>query len=203
MAAAVGLVVAVLPTIELARQHGSVLVVVIGGFCAVLAGLVLGIRVSRAAVYSTDGSVVIRNYLWTRRVPIRDVLGVEAGRLYWCGRRGRLRRSRITAVSVPIGNRYSFASDGPGGRRATDMQQQLHSWIDQVIGAQIKGRARRAAHLDDAELAREARVAAAGVHWEHRRRRFAHKPPRPRWGILTTATECEVTARSGQPKNAH
>lgn len=124
----------------------------------------------------------------------RHVLGVEGNTLFWCGPRGRLRSSRLAALSAPV-------SRSPVPSAANDLnrldQARMQAWVEQAVGVRIKRRARLVGHLDDAALAREIRVSAAGVRCEGRRRRSRYGRPRPRRGVLRAAAERERAARAG------
>ncbi|SEL14779.1 hypothetical protein [Streptacidiphilus jiangxiensis] len=190
------LIVGVGPAVLFAKAPIDSATAWLGGSCAVLMALALGFRIARAYVYADSEGVVIRGYLRNRNVAIADVIGVEADRLYWCGRHGRLRRSRLAAVAAPV----SKVSGGMDEILAYHLQRRLRRWTEQAVGAKIKRRAHlvRNGHLDDAAVAREAVVGAAGVQWEKRWRLFGAKP-QPRWGELQAAAERELTARSLRP----
>jgi hypothetical protein len=72
----------------------------------VVLGAVLSARMYEAGVDCTSETVTIRGYLWSRRIPIGDVVGVDTSpyaslfrgpALRWTDRRGRVRTSRISA----------------------------------------------------------------------------------------------------------
>ena len=186
------LLVGVAPTVFFATAPVSVLVMSLGVACAVGLGIALTVRIERAIVYADEEAVLLRGYLWTRRVALADVVGVDRNTLFWCGDRGRLRGSRLAALSDPV-RRIPVRT--PDSDLAHLQQRRLQEWIEQAVGVRIKRRARLVVNLDDAALAREVRVSAAGVRWENRRRWFSGGQTRPRWCVLRTAAEQESAAR--------
>lgn len=198
-AASAFLLVGLTPAALFARAPVSARVMTLGVGCAVALGIALAVRIERARVYADDEAVLLRGYLWTRRIAVADVVGVEGSTLFWCGPRGRLRASRLAALSDPV-------SRSPGGTPDTAFshrqQRQMQAWIEQAVGARIKRRARLVGTLDDAVLVREAQVSAAGMRWESRRRWFGGGRPRPRWGVLHAAAEQETAARAGAGSTA-
>jgi len=193
------LLVGAAPTVFFATAPVGVLAMTLGVACAVALGITLVVRIERATVYADEEAVLLRGYLWTRRVPLADVVGVEGNTLFWCGPQGRLRASRLAALSGPL-------RPSPGGTLDSNLahlqQRRMQEWIEQAVGVRIRRRARLVVNLDDAALAREVRVSAAGVRWESRRRWFSGGQPRPRWGVLRTATEQETAARVGAAAHA-
>ncbi|MEU6221217.1 hypothetical protein ABZ845_27470 [Streptomyces sp. NPDC047022] len=185
--------VGVAPTVFFATAPVSALATTLGVACAVALGIGLAVRIERALVYADEEAVLLRNYLWTRRIALADVVGVEGNTLFWCGPRGRLRTSRLAALSAPI-SRFPVPSAAKDLNRLEQVRMQ--AWIEQAVGVRIKRRARLVGHLDDAALAREVRVSAAGVRWEGRRRWLGLGQPRPRWGVLQAAAEQETAART-------
>ncbi|WP_329578202.1 hypothetical protein OG500_08355 [Kitasatospora sp. NBC_01250] len=189
------LLLGIAPAAVLVAGPDSVLVAVIGGVCTLAAGVTLALRMEQAHLFADEEAILLRNTLRTRRIALADVVGVELGTLYWCGPRGRLRASRVTALNHPI---RRFPTMGLEYRLTNHQQDQARTWFEQAVGARIKRRARQVTTLDDAALARETRVAAAGERWEarhHARRQARPKARRPQWAVLRAAAEREVAAR--------
>lgn len=192
-AATAFLLLGVAPGAVFAVAPVSALATALGVACALASGIALAVRIERALVYADEDAVLLRGYLRTRRVALADVVGVEGNTLFWCGPRGGLRSSRLAALSDPV-------SRSPVPSPASDLNRlerlRMQEWFEQAVGVRIKRRARLVGHMDDDALAREARVSAAGVRWESRRRRHRYKQPRPRWGVLRTAVEQDRALRA-------
>ena len=193
-AATAFLLFGVAPALFIVTLPISALATTLGVACALAPGVALAVRIERVLVYADHEAVLLRGYLWTRRIALTDVVGVEGNTLFWCGPRGRLRSSRMAALSDPV-------SRAPWPTPAHDVnrreQARMRAWIEQAVGVRIKRRARLVGHLDDTALAREVRVSAAGVRWEGRRRRLRSTQPTPRWGELRATAEQETAARAG------
>jgi hypothetical protein len=190
VASAMVLIVGGLPLFYLARGGVPTHLVVAVESCAVLAGAVLAIRAERAAVWCQPDVILLRGYLRSRRIAVSDVVGVRGDRLYWCGRYGALRSTRMTGIAegpsrFPIGDTY----------RTSGSQRRMEAWIEQAVGGRLKNRGRSVAFLGDEALARELKVVKAGVRLEARRRWLVPADTKKRWRTLLDRTTSELAKR--------
>ncbi|GAA1942877.1 hypothetical protein [Kitasatospora viridis] len=170
---------------------GALVVAAGGGVAGVLllgAGVATAVRAERAMVHADQDGILVRGSLRSRRIALADVVGMRAERLYFCDRRGRLRSCWLSALGR---NTSRWAVYSYSNRLSLLQRIELERWIEEAVTSRIKRRARLLDTLDDAALAREARVAAAGERWERK-----YGVARPRWHFVSAAAERVTGARA-------
>ncbi|MFF3878512.1 hypothetical protein [Streptomyces sp. NPDC001978] len=162
---------------------------VVIGLCSTAAGAYLGIRAERAVVFCQPDEILIRGFIRSRRIRVRDLIGLRGIHLYWCSTRGRLRRSQLASFATsPYASSSVYERNGSYLRR-------LDEWIEQAVGSSLKRRAKNVQYLDDAALARELQLADAATRWEDRRRRQAPGAARSHWHELRNSAADETAKR--------
>jgi hypothetical protein len=179
-----------MPVVSAAAGHAPLTAVVAVGCGSVPVGVFLAVRADRAAMFCHPEEILIRGLVRTKRIPVRDVVGVRGNHLYWCSPRGALRRSRMTGIA-------DTPSKGPTISNALNRNpQRLDAWIEQAVTGRLKSRARKVSQLNDSELSRELQLATAGTRWEAKRRRWPFpEPPKDSWRTLRDSAASEAVKR--------
>ncbi|MFJ1796977.1 hypothetical protein [Kitasatospora griseola] len=192
-ASAVGmfLFVAGLPTLLVAGIAGVPTTArVVVGLCCTAVGAYLGVRAERAVVVCESDGMLIRGFVRSRRIPVRDAVGLRGIHLYGCSPRGRLRRSRLSG----------FATTHRAPRSVHDRNDahldELSRRLDQVVYGGLRRRAKKARHLNGDALARELRLATAAQRWERRLLRGLDLPELTVRDKLVTSAAAETKRRA-------
>jgi hypothetical protein len=110
----------------------NLLAIVVVTVPLVALGALLSARMFAAGVDCNNETVTIRGYLWSRSIPVDDVVGVDAGpytRLFrgaalrWTDRHGRVRSSSISAFGRALRPNVNTHSEESLGR--------LSQWLAQ------------------------------------------------------------------------
>jgi hypothetical protein len=186
------LLFAALPTVVAGSVSGLPITakVAIGLGCTA-AGAYLGVRAERAVVFCQPDEILIRGFIRSRRIHVRDLIGLRGIHLYWCSPRGRLRRSRLASFATS-----HYASSSVYERNGSYLRR-LDEWVERAVSSGLKHRAKNVQYLDDATLARELQLADAATRWQERRRRQAPGLARTYWHELRNSAAAEMAKRRG------